>query len=67
MQVADWGLINQVARLLSHVKATDLLEVNEWTGFSRHLILARIYIPTIVLPLNGPHTALTRRGPAPRV
>jgi TnpA family transposase len=30
-------LIDQVARLLPHVKITDLLlEVDEWTGFSRH-------------------------------
>ena len=31
------ALIDQVARLLPHVKITDLLlEVDEWTGFSRH-------------------------------
>lgn len=30
-------LIDQVARMLPHVKITDLLlEVDEWTGFSRH-------------------------------
>lgn len=34
---AAQALIDQVARLLPHVKITDLLlEVDEWTGFSRH-------------------------------
>ena len=34
---AALALIDQVARLLPHVKITDLLlEVDEWTGFSRH-------------------------------
>lgn len=34
---AAQALIDQVARLLPHVKITDLLlEVDEWAGFSRH-------------------------------
>jgi len=34
---AAQDLIDRVARLLPHVKITDLLlEVDEWTGFSRH-------------------------------
>jgi hypothetical protein len=35
---AAQALIGQVARLLPHIKITDLLlEVDEWTGFSRHI------------------------------
>ena len=39
-------LIDQVARLLPHVKITDLLlEVEEWTGFSRHFTHLKTGVP----------------------
>jgi hypothetical protein len=30
------ALIDQTAMILPHVKITELLEVDEWTGFTRH-------------------------------
>lgn len=43
---AAQALIDQVARLLPHVKITDLLlEVDEWTGFSRHFTHLKTGVP----------------------